>query len=166
MRDVRITQIYEGTNGIQALDLVGRKLPRNNGAAIRAFFEKLDGFCKDNRSDQAASYINPLKAALKDLQAATMWLMENGMKNPDNAGAGATHFMHLLGLVAIGYMWARMALKSQELLAAGAADKVFHENKLKTADYFMSHMLPETASHLRRIEAGAGTMMALSAEAF
>ena len=166
VRDARITQIYEGTNGIQALDLVGRKLPRKNGAAIRAFFEQLSGFCKDHRSEAAAPYIKPLKAAIKDLETATLWLMENGMKNPDNAAAGATHYMHLLGLVAIGYMWARMALKSLELLAAGAADKVFHENKLGTANYYMSHMLPGTASHLRRIEAGAETMMAMPAEAF
>ncbi|MCH8202714.1 MAG: acyl-CoA dehydrogenase C-terminal domain-containing protein [Proteobacteria bacterium] len=166
VRDARIAQIYEGTNGIQALDLVGRKLPRNNGAAIRAFFEQLGGFCKDHRSAEAAPYINPLKAAIKDLETATLWLMENGMKNPDNAAAGATNYMHLLGLVAIGYMWAQMALKSLELLAAGAEDKTFHEHKLGTANYYMSHMLPETASHLKRIEAGAETMMAMPAEAF
>ncbi len=95
-----------------------------------------------------------------------MWLMENGMKNPDNAAAAATHYMHLLGLVAIGYMWARMVVKSQELLAAGSGDKDFHENKIMTASYFMSHMLPETASHLRRVEAGAENLMAMPAEAF
>ena len=166
VRDARIAQIYEGTNGIQALDLVGRKLPRKNGAAIRAFFERLGGFCKDNRSEAAAPYINPLKAAIKDLESATMWLMENGLKNPDNAAAGATHYMHLLGLVAIGYMWAQMALRSLELLAAGAEDKAFHKNKLATANYFMSHMLPETASYLRRVEAGAENLMAMPAESF
>ncbi len=166
VRDVRITQIYEGTNGIQALDLVGRKLPANGGASIRLFFETVGGFCKDNSGEDAEPFIKPLKAAVKDLEAATMWLMQNAMQDPDQAGAGATHYMHLLGLVAMGYMWARMALRSSEMLAAGEGNKDFHENKLLTAGYFMGHMLGDTAMHLKRIEAGAAAMMALKAEAF
>lgn len=95
-----------------------------------------------------------------------MWLMQNAVEDPDQAGAGATHYMHLLGLVAMGYMWARMALKSSAMLAAGEGNGNFHENKLLTAGYFMGHMLPDTAMHLKRIEAGAAAMMALKAEAF
>ena len=114
VRDARIAMIYEGANGIQALDLVGRKLALNGGRAVQAFFKEVGDFCEENRADEKmAPYTKALKKGLNDLQAATMWLMQNAMAKPDNAGAASTDYMHLFGLVALGYMWAQMAKAAQ-----------------------------------------------------
>lgn len=167
VRDARIAMIYEGANGIQALDLVGRKLALNGGRAVQAFFKEVGEFCEANRADEnLAPFTKGIKKGLNDLQAATMWLMQNAMAKPDNAGAASTDYLHLFGLVALGYMWGRMVKASQEKLAAGAEDAAFHENKIVTARYFMERVMPETSAHLARISTGADTMMALPAEAF
>ena len=167
VRDARIAMIYEGANGIQAMDLVGRKLGANGGRAIMAFFKEVGDFCEENRSDEKLTfYTKQLKKGLNDLQAASMWLMQNGMASPDNAGAAATDYMHLFGLVCLGYMWARMAKTSHAKLAEGAENRVFLETKLTTGKFFMERVMPETAAHLARIQTGADTMMALPAEAF
>jgi len=165
VRDARITMIYEGTNGIQALDLVGRKLPAKNGEAIRGYFQMIEGYCKEFEGT-FAKYTDPLKKALGDLQQATMWLAQNGLKNPDDAGAAAVPFMHLFGLVALGHMWAWMAIVSEEALKAGTGDKKFHQMKLKTAAYFFSHMLPRTRGYFKTIEAGSADIMAPADEDF
>lgn len=166
VRDARIAMIYEGANGIQALDLVGRKLPADGGRAVMAFFKEVGDFCEQNRSDETmAPFTKALKKGLNDLQAATMWFMQNAVKEPDNAGAGATDYMHLFGLVALGYMWALMA-KSALAGADGKPDDAMYENKLATARFFMARILPETAVRLARIQSGADSMMALPAEAF
>lgn len=168
VRDARIAMIYEGANGIQALDLVGRKLAKDGGRALRTFIEEVNGFTGRHREDEAMQpYAKPLRASVKALEGATMWLMQNGMKNPDNAGAASMDFMHLMGLVTLGYMWALMAEKSIAALAEGAGDKAsFHENKLATARYFMERVLPEAQAHLARIQSGSESMMALEADAF
>ena len=168
VRDARIAMIYEGANGIQALDLVGRKLPQNGGRAIQAFFKEVGEFCEENRSDEKmAPFTKALKKGLNDLQAATMWLMQNAMQKPDNAGAASTDYMHLFGLVSLGYMWAMMAKVAQAKLAEGAnGASSFCENKLVTGRFFMERVMPETAAHLARISAGADSMMALQTDAF
>lgn len=166
VRDARITMLYEGANGIQALDLVGRKLGRAGGRAITAFFNEVGSFAKENAADEAMKpFIVPLGAAVKDLQQATMWLMQNAMGKPDNAGAASTDYMHLLGLVALGYMWARMAKVAQDKLA-NSGEQPYLKNKLVTGKFFMERMLPETSLRLSRIQTGADTMMELPAEAF
>lgn len=168
VRDSRIAQIYEGANGVQALDLVGRKLPANGGRAMRAFMEEVNGFTKKHMDNETMTpFTKPIRDGVKKLEASTMWLMQNGMQNPNNAGAASMDFMHLFGLVALGYMWGIMAEKSQEALAEGAGDnKSFHEEKLITARYFMERVMPESAAHLARIESGCESMMALEADAF
>jgi acyl-CoA dehydrogenase len=168
VRDARIAMIYEGANGVQALDLVGRKLGLNGGRAVQAFFKEVGEFCEANRGDeQMAPYTKGLKKGLNDLQAATMWLVQNGMANPDNAGAASTDYMHLFGLVALGYMWGRMVKTSQDKLATGANGSAeFYETKLVTGRYFMERVMPETSAHLARLSTGSATMMALAAEAF
>ncbi|SOC10496.1 acyl-CoA dehydrogenase C-terminal domain-containing protein [Stappia indica] len=168
VRDARITMIYEGANGIQALDLVGRKLPRDGGRAVMAFFNEVGSFLKEISGDETlAPLAGPLKAGLDDLQKATMWFMSNAMTKPDNAGAGSTDYMHLFGIVALGYMWARMAKSAQAALASGAdGDKTFYETKLTLARYFMERHMPETGLRLARVSAGADTMMGLDAAAF
>jgi acyl-CoA dehydrogenase len=168
VRDARITMIYEGANGIQALDLVGRKLGRDGGRAITAFFGEVSAFVKEHAADEAMKpYVAPLGEALATLQQATMWFMQNAMKKPDNAGAGSTDYMHLFGLVAMAYMWARMAKAAQEKLKSGAnGSEERMKAKLVTGRFFMERMLPECATHLKRIQTGADTMMALPAEAF
>ena len=166
VRDARIAMIYEGANGIQALDLVGRKLGRDGGRAITTFFNEVTAFTKDNESVEAMKpYLAPLNTAVQDLQKATMWLMQNGMKNPDNAGAASTDYMHLFGLVTLGYMWAKMAKVAQDKLAS-AGEQPYLKSKLVTGKFFMERMLPETSLRLSRIQTGAASMMELPAEAF
>ena len=168
VRDARIAMIYEGANGIQALDLVGRKLGMNGGRAVMALFKEIGDFCETHRADEAMSgFTKGLKRGLNDAQGATMWFMQNGMAKPDNAGAGSTDYMHLMGLVVLGYMWAKMAKAAEDALAAGdTARRDFLNNKLVTARFFMERIMPETALRKARIETGADTMMALAAEAF
>ena len=168
VRDARITMIYEGANGIQALDLVGRKLGLNGGRAAMALFKEIGDFCEENRADEAmAPFTKALKKGLGDVQAATMWFMQNAMAKPDNAGAGSTDYMHLFGLVVLGYMWAKMVKAAQAGIADGdAGRKDFLDAKLVTARFYMERILPETALRRTRIEAGAATMMELPAEAF
>ncbi|MDP3407085.1 acyl-CoA dehydrogenase C-terminal domain-containing protein [Bosea sp. (in: a-proteobacteria)] len=168
VRDARIAMIYEGANGVQAMDLVGRKLGRDGGRAIMAFFNEVGGFIKENGEDEVLKpLLAPLAASLGHLQQATMWFMNNALAKPDNAGAGATDYMHLLGLVSLGYMWAKMARVAQDKLKAGANGATERMNtKLVTARFFMERSLPETAAHLARITSGADSTMALSAEQF
>ncbi|WP_377295016.1 acyl-CoA dehydrogenase C-terminal domain-containing protein [Rhizobium sp. SG2393] len=168
VRDARIAMIYEGANGIQALDLVGRKLGMNGGRAVMALFQEIGGFCEENRENEKLSgFTKALKKGLNDLQASTMWFMQNAMAKPDNAGAGSTDYMHLFGLVVVGYMWAKMAKAAEDALAAGAGDReAFYRNKLVTAKFFMERLMPETTLRKARIEAGSDTMMELAAEAF
>jgi acyl-CoA dehydrogenase len=166
VRDARIAMIYEGANGIQALDLVGRKLPKDGGRAIFAFFQEVQGFLKENESDEAMKpYTAPLAEALQQMQAATTWFMKNAMKRPDNAGAGSYDYMHLFGLVALGYMWAQMAKAAMTKKNGNGAD-VQADAKIVTARFFMERMLPEAAAHRKRIESGADSLMDLPAEAF
>ena len=168
VRDARIAMIYEGANGIQALDLVGRKLAQNGGRAVMALFKEIGDFCEENRNDEQMTFFTKnLKKGLNDVQAATMWFMQHAMAKPDNAGAGSTDYMHLFGLVVLGYMWAKMAKAAEDGLAAGEAEReAFLRNKLITARFFMERIMPETALRKARIETGAETMMTLAAEAF
>jgi acyl-CoA dehydrogenase len=168
VRDARIAMLYEGTNGVQALDLVGRKLPKDGGRALQAFFAELTAYAKERGGDPAmAPYVKPVSQALGDLQQATMWFLQNALGNPDNAGAGATDYMHLFGLVALGYMWCLIAEAAKAKTGAGgdgATDRM--AQRLATGRFFMERMLPATATHLARIKAGAASTMALPAEAF
>jgi alkylation response protein AidB-like acyl-CoA dehydrogenase len=167
VRDARIAQIYEGTNGIQAMDLVGRKLPANGGRAIQALFRII-------AADVAAGKANPKTAGVAEalekangqLQAATMWLMQNAMTNPDNAGAAAHSYMHIMGIVATGLMWLRMATVAAALLEAGEGDAKFLEAKLVTARFFAERIMPDAGALRRKIEGGAETLMALEPEMF
>ena len=168
-RDARIAMIYEGANGVQALDLVGRKLAQDGGKHVMAFFEMVKTFIKDNAGQDEAydkEFIEPLKAASKDLQAAGMYFMQNGMSNPNHALAGSNDFMHMFGHVCLGLMWARMGKVSSDTLAAGTDDATFYETKLATGRFYMARQLPATALHLTRIQSGSDTVMALDAANF
>ncbi|MEM8920076.1 MAG: acyl-CoA dehydrogenase, partial [Pseudomonadota bacterium] len=164
VRDARIAMIYEGTNGVQALDLVGRKLAANSGRAVFAFFAEIDDFIAENEDDEAMTpFVEGLKSAKAQLQDGTMWLMQNGMSNFDNAGAGSTDYMHLFGITGLAYMWALMA---KAALAKQGAGDPFYDNKLTTGRYFMERMLPDAAAHLAKLKTGADSMMALDADQF
>ncbi len=167
VRDARIAMIYEGANGIQALDLVGRKLGKDGGRALMAFFNEVAGYIKDKSADEAMKvYVTPLSAALGQLQQASMWFMQNAMAKPDNAGAGATDYMHMFGLVALGYMWCRIAEAALMKLPKANGSAPRWNAKLTTARFFMERMLPETAAHLARIQSGAASTMELPEEMF
>jgi alkylation response protein AidB-like acyl-CoA dehydrogenase len=166
-RDARIAQIYEGANGIQALDLVGRKLATDGGKHVMAFFETVKAECKSHDGDdRMAGFVEPLKAASKQLQQAGMFFMQNGMKNPNAALAGSYDFMHMMGHVCLGLMWTRMAKAAYNALDAGTGDRAFYQAKIATGRFYMARQLPACGMHLARIETGADTVMALPAEAF
>ena len=166
VRDARIAMIYEGANGVQALDLVGRKLPKDAGRAVMALFGEISGFLAAGKDDAApAPYLGALKSSLGHLQQATMWLQANGLKDPDNAGAASYDYMHLMGLTALGYMWARIVKAVLARQARGESNPDL-DAKLILAKFFNERMLPETSAHLARLTAGAATLMALPAEAF
>ena len=167
VRDARITQIYEGTNGIQAMDLVGRKLPKDGGRAVRAFLELVGrDLAEAKAAGDPAGVAAALEPALADLQSATMWLAQHAIADPDHAGAGAYAYMDLMGLVSLGWMWLKMAAASSGALAAGDPDIAFHEAKLVTARFFGTRELPMSTALRRKIEAGAETVMKIPAEAF
>ena len=170
VRDARIAQIYEGANGIQALDLVGRKLPANKGRAIQLFFALVGGFCEKYEDNAALSpFIKPLTEALERLVEATQWLMRHAIANPDNGGAASTDYLYIMALVTLGYQWAQVARICENQLSNpddDSFDRAFYQHKLVCAEFFMQKVLPETAAHLAKIQAGADTLMTLPAEAF
>ncbi|HLI67813.1 MAG TPA: acyl-CoA dehydrogenase C-terminal domain-containing protein [Caulobacteraceae bacterium] len=166
LRDCRISMIYEGANGIQALDLVGRKLAANGGRGVMGFFAEIDAYVGE-RDGQAKlkPFIDGLADAKAKLQEATFWLMQNGVQNPEEAGAASTDYLNLFGLAALAYMWALMAEAAQAKIDAGDADP-FYADKLLTGRYFLDRLLPDAVAHLTKIKAGAASMMSLRAEAF
>jgi alkylation response protein AidB-like acyl-CoA dehydrogenase len=167
VRDARINMIYEGANGVQALDLVGRKLPSKGGRAIQLFFKVVGEEIAEAKNEPAlADFAGRLEKALGDMQAGTMWLMQNGMANPDNAGAGSHHYMHIAGLVTLGLMWLRTAKAAHVALAKGGGDTAFMEAKLMTARFFAERNLPDTGALRRKMEGGADVIMAMPVEAF
>ncbi len=163
VRDARITRIYEGTNGIQALDLVGRKIGMNGGRALKRFFAMLDGFINDNPQ---APHLPQLKAAIGRLQKATMWLMQNGMSDREQAGAAATPYLRLFALTAVAYFWSRMALTAQQQLDAGSTETDFYQAKVHSARFFMDKLLPQTEALMSEIEAGKDSLMEMAVGQF
>jgi alkylation response protein AidB-like acyl-CoA dehydrogenase len=160
VRDARIAQIYEGANGVQALDLVGRKLGKDGGRALMAFLGEVQGYIKEKSADETMKpLVTPLGVSAGHLQQAAMWFMQNAMAKPDNAGAGSYDFMHMFGLVALGFMWCKIAEAAK---AKGDA----YKHKLVTARFFMERMLPETGAQLARIQSGAASLMELPDDAF
>jgi hypothetical protein len=135
---------------------------------LQAFFAEVQGFLNAHKDDAGLKpYLAPVNVSLGHLQQATMWFMQNALAKPDNAGAGATDYMHLFGLVALGYMWLRIVKAANEKLAAGAGgrDRAL-KDKLIVGKFFVERMLPETAAHLARISAGADSVMQMAAEGF
>jgi alkylation response protein AidB-like acyl-CoA dehydrogenase len=169
VRDARITQIYEGTNGIQALDLVGRKLPAHMGRYLRRFFHPVSEFlAAEAGNPQLAEFVEPAAKAFERLQRATMWLATESLKNPNEAGAAATDYLHLFGYTALGYLWARMAKVALEKQANGAsgAEKAFYDAKVRTARFYMQRLLPRSAGHFATLMAGGASMMEFPDAAF
>jgi alkylation response protein AidB-like acyl-CoA dehydrogenase len=167
VRDARIAMIYEGANGIQALDLVGRKLPRDGGRAIMAYFKEAGDLLMSQAAHEAMKpFVTPMQAALADLQKATMWLMQNAIARPDNAGAASYDYMHLFGRVALGLMWVRIARAALDAKTRAPETSPAMDARLAIGRFFMERLLPETALRLTRLSTGADTMMSLPAEMF
>jgi alkylation response protein AidB-like acyl-CoA dehydrogenase len=165
LRDVRIALIYEGTNGVQALDLVGRKLAADGGRGVMSFFAELDAYIAEEHHESLTPFTAGLAKAKGELQEATMWLMQNGLANPENAGAASTDYLHLFGLTALAYMWSLQAEAALKRIADGDKDP-FYETKLTIGRYYIERILPETASRLAKLKTGSELMMKLPAEAF
>ncbi len=167
VRDARITQIYEGTNGVQALDLVGRKIPAHYGRALRQVFHPIDRFIVDAAEDKdLKDMAGLLGKSFGRLQLATAWIGEQGLKDPEQAGGGSRDYLRLFALVVVGYLWARMAQTARDALGRGTDERAFYEAKLATANFFLTRMLPDTSSLLSKIMSGKDAMMALEAEQF
>ncbi len=163
VRDARIAMIYEGANGVQALDLVGRKLAANGGRGVFAWLGLIDALLKEIEGDTALKpFAEGLATARRQLEEATMWLMQNGLSNPDNAGAASTDYLHLFGLTGLAFAWTKLA----QAAAPKAAQSAFHADKLTTGRYFMARMLPDAAAHLAKVKVGAEPLMALPADSF
>jgi acyl-CoA dehydrogenase len=166
-RDCRIAMIYEGTNGIQALDLVGRKLSMDGGKYMREYLNLVQTFINEKHSEDLKNdFITPLKKSIEHLQAALMFFMQNGLKNPLSAVSGATDFLHLVGLVSLGFIWSKKAQSAKEKLKDISANKNFLEAKILTGSYFMHRQLPETKLRLDRILTGEKQVMSLAADQF
>ena len=164
VRDARIAMIYEGANGIQALDLVGRKLPKDGGRAMMTFFADIDEFVKDNEgNEELKPFLEGLTSAKADLTEATQWFMANAMQNPNNAGASSMDYLCLTALTCLAFAWAMSAKAAMEKADSGDD---FYKNKLITGRYFLDRVLPEKSAHLAKVKSGSETMMALAAEAF
>ncbi|MBX7531675.1 acyl-CoA dehydrogenase C-terminal domain-containing protein [Qipengyuania sp. 1XM1-15A] len=167
VRDARIAQIYEGTNGVQAMDLCGRKLAQKGGAAVQAFFKHVgDEIAAAKEVDELKDMAEQLEKALGQQQAATMWFMNNAMQNPNHLGAGAHHYMHIMGIVTLGLMWLKMAKVAAAKVGSAGDEKAFYEQKLATARYYMDRYLPDAGALRRKLEAGSDSLMALGEDAF
>jgi alkylation response protein AidB-like acyl-CoA dehydrogenase len=171
VRDARITQLYEGTNGIQALDLVGRKMSKGFGRLLRRFFHPVGEFIEEHQAnEEMQEFIFPLAKSFAKLQQATAMIAQKGLKNPNEAGAASVDYLRMMALVSMGYMWARMVKVSQEKIASGGADNVgdksFYESKIKTARFFFAKMLPEADAKFKAIMAGADSVMDMAANEF
>jgi len=167
-RDARIAMIYEGTNAIQALDLVGRKLGKDNGKHALSFFEIITSFIDENKDNLPLNdkFLEKLKLGSKDLQTASLYFMQNGMKNPYDALAGSYDFMHMMGHVCLGLMWSRMAKISMKKLEENCSNSAFYKTKIKTGEFYMERWMPMTSLHLNRIQSGSKTIMSMNAEDF
>lgn len=165
VRDARITMIYEGANGVQAMDLVGRKLPAAGGKAIRAFMDLVDEECTDS-APELEDLSRRLKKANEELKAGSYWLMQHGITNPNQAGAGAYAYMHMLGYVAVGLMWLKMAKAASKKILSKPEDAGFLQAKLVTARFYAERLLLYVGALRRELEAGSESVMALSAEDF
>jgi len=167
VRDARINQVYEGANGVQAMDLVGRKLRKGGGRAVMSYIGLIDGWIKEHEGEESLKpYTAALRAGLDDLTALTLWLSEHGPKNPDNVGAGATEYLRIMGIVTVGFQWAKMAKLSQAALDQGTDNADFHKRKITLARFWMERHLPDTASLRARAEKGCDVVMELDAALF
>ena len=168
VRDVRITQLYEGANGIQALDLVGRKLGAHYGRLLRAFFHPVMAFIEQHQADpELAEFVLPLAKAYARLQQVTLHVAQQGLRDPNEAGAASYDYLRLFALVALAYLWARMVQVAKARLAAGAdGDAAFYEAKVKTARFFVTRMLPESGALFAQIMAGGRSLMDFEDAAF
>lgn len=158
VRDARIAQIYEGTNGVQAMDLIGRKVPEGGGRMMRRWLKLVQEDLRGAAADRnVADLARPLGEAVRTLQETVAGVMQAAMKNPDEAGAAASDFLRMMGTVATGWMWLRMARVAHERLAAG--DSAFYEAKVKTARFYMTKLLPQVQALAATIRAGAAPVM-------
>jgi alkylation response protein AidB-like acyl-CoA dehydrogenase len=165
IRDARITQLYEGTNGIQALDLVGRKMSAHFGRYMRRFFQPVAAYIEERQdNEQLAEFIQPLAKAFGRLQRASAWIAQNGMRNPDEAAAASSDYLRLFGLTALAYLWTRMAEVSLHKL--DGEERRFYQAKLDTARFYMQRLLPQNSGLFSAILAGSKSMMAFEDEAF
>lgn len=161
VRDVRICQIYEGTNGVQAMDLTGRKVVANGGQFVELFAEDINNFIAES-GDDLSEFTGPLSAALVELQQSTQFILDHAKQDPALIGASANDYLHQFGHVAHAYMWARMAGASMEKLDSDS----FYESKLAVARFYYARLLPQAQAHKNNIQAGSDTLMSLTADLF
>ncbi len=167
VRDARIPMIYEGTNGVQAMDLIGRKLSAHAGRYLRTFFHPVSAFIEANKAHaEIGALVKPLEKAFGALQLATAQIAQSGLRDPEEAGAAASDYLRLLGIVALGFMWARMALVAAAKLPKADGDAGFYRAKLATARFYTDRILPQAGALYGAIKSGKASMMAVEDSAF
>jgi len=165
VRDARVAQIYEGANGIHALDLTGRKLSMHSGRLVKRYLKTLNAFLNEHAADAALEeFVAPLASAVAELEAATRWVIEASANDPEEVGAASYDYMKLMALVSFGYMWARAAAVAIPKLQGDNSG--FYQSKLTTARFFMKRLLPQTEALGKTLRAGSGTLMDLPVESF
>ncbi|KZZ00119.1 acyl-CoA dehydrogenase [Oleibacter sp. HI0075] len=162
VRDLRITQIYEGTNGIQALDLMGRKIVGTNGSLYKVFEQDVNDFVASQAGNEAAAeFIEPLKAAMENLSDLTQWVIDQAQSNPNEIGAASVEYLHVFGYAAYAYMWAKMAV-----VALPKQDDSFYKAKVETARFYVKRLLPRYIGLSATVKGGAESLYGLDDEMF
>ncbi|MEZ9540248.1 acyl-CoA dehydrogenase C-terminal domain-containing protein [Shewanella sp. 10N.286.51.B8] len=167
MRDTKISCLYEGTTGIQALDLLARKIIGTQGEILKPFSKDVTLFCQQNMDDQAmAEFIQPIMAYAKEWHELTVTIGTKATKNPDEIGGASVDYLMFAGYVTLAFFWARMAKVAQEKLKTDTSEKAFYQAKIKTAQFFIQRMLPRAKGHAACIQNGVDSMMALDSKDF
>jgi hypothetical protein len=167
MRDTKISCLYEGTTGIQALDLLARKVIGSQGEVLKPFSKDVTVFCQENMDNPAmAEFIQPIMAYAKEWHEITMTIGAKAMKNPDEIGGASVDYLMFSGYVTLAYFWAKMAKVAQDKIAQGTDDNAFYQAKIKTAQFFIQRMLPRAKGHAACINNGVDSMMSLDSEDF
>ena len=166
VRDSRISMLYEGTTGIQALDLIGRKVLQNGGVNLNLFLDEIDAFCAEHAAQ--AEFTAPLAALSVEWRSLTAELTEKAITNMDEAGAASVDYLMYAGYVTQAWLWARTALLAQEKItqATDTGDSAFYAAKVHTARFFFQRLLPRTRAHLGSLRAGSACLMAMPENSF
>lgn len=170
MRDSRIAMLYEGTTGVQAIDLLGRKIMGTKGKVLKPFIAEIEDFCKDNKENEnktIQAMLKQLDRSAGKLSKMTTSIGLKALKNPEQVGAASYDYLMFAGYLTYGYLWAKAAIKAQETLDAGETkEKAFYQAKLQTAEFYFYRLMPKSKGHSLSLESGSANLMQMDVDAF